>query len=56
MSRAELLQQVNFSGQVFPLIQHVTVYPSDVSLHVAWNLRVIEAHKNRAKSNRMEVE
>ena len=30
MSRAELLQQVNLSGQVFPLSQHVTVYPSDV--------------------------
>jgi uncharacterized protein YdaU (DUF1376 family) len=25
-------------------------------LHVAWNLRVIEAHKNRAKSNNLEVE
>ena len=30
MSRAELLQQTNLSGQVFPLIQHVTVYPRDV--------------------------
>lgn len=30
MSRAELLQQTNLSGQIFPFIQHVTVYPNDV--------------------------
>ena len=30
MSRAELLQQRSLHGQVFPFIEHVTVYPKEV--------------------------